>query len=128
MLIKKERNGKSMKLHNCTDGSMRLMRIKEHPIKTEGNVVADDRMEMNGELELYENIGGSIYLSVEPQMMDNLVPIAGAQFEEADGKVKVKRLFNEFGYEEMVHILVDQLAFFSDFYGLVLEILDLGKR
>ena len=120
---------KSMKLHNSVDGSMRLMRIKEHPIKTEGNIVADDRMEMDGVLGLYEHIGdSSLYLSVEPQMMDNLVPIAGAQFEEADGKVKVKRLFHEFGYEEMVHILVDQLAFFSDFYGLVLEILDLRKR
>lgn len=116
-----------MELHNCTDGSMRVMRIKEHPIKMEGNVVVDDRMEMDGVLRLYEHIG-SLYLSVEPQMMDNFVPIAGAQFEEADGKVKVKRLFHEFGYEEMIHILVDQLAFFSDFYGLVLEILDLRKR
>lgn len=41
-----------MKLHNLVDGSMRLMRIKEHPIKTEGNVVADDRMEMDGVLGL----------------------------------------------------------------------------
>ena len=118
-----------MQLHKLfSDESMRLMRIKKHPIETKGNLVVDDRMEMDGVLGLYEHIDGSVYLSVEPQIMDNLALIAEAQFEAVDGKLKIKRLFHEFGYEEMVRILIDQLSFFSDFYGFVLEILDLRKK
>ncbi|MCM1219769.1 MAG: hypothetical protein NC548_35250 [Lachnospiraceae bacterium] len=115
-------------IHNMLfDEGMRLMRIKEHPIKTDGDVVADDRMEMDGVLGLYEHTGGCLYLSMEPQMADNLALVAETRFEGSDGKLRVKRIYCEYGHEGLVHILADQLAHFSTFYGIVLEILDLRK-
>ena len=112
------------------DASLKMMRIKEHPFEvSEGNLIVDDELEMEGTLKLYENTGGSIYLSMEPANMNNLALVAEAEIEDlGENKLWVKRIFNEFGYDELWNPLVDQLQYFAKFYGFIFGFLDLRKR
>lgn len=118
------------KIHSLLpDVNLKMMRIKEHPIGASENLVIYDGLETEGRLKFYENVGGNIYLSVDPSALNNLVLVAVAEVEETDEKeLKVKKIFHEYGYDELWNSLVDQLFHFADFYGFSIKILDLRKR
>lgn len=118
-------------LHNLVpDESLRMKRIQEYPFKVvEENLNIDDRLEAMGTLKVYENMGGSVYLFLEPAFMDNLCLIAEAELKNLSGnKLTVGKTFREYGYDETWYALVDQLFHFADFYGFSIEVLDLGKK
>lgn len=118
------------KLHNLIpDESLRMKRIQEYPFKAdEQNLNIDDRLEAMGTLRVYENVGGSVYLFLEP-LMDNLCLVAEAELRSLnEKKLTLGKTFHEYGYDETWYILVDQLFHFADFYGFSIEVLDLGKK
>jgi len=97
-----------------TSDELREMRLKEHRIRREENLLIDDRLE-SGYLGIYEYIGGCLYL--EPQFLEDLL-IAGIEIIKSDEKeVKLNSIFCKFGHEEMVPLMVKQIKHFADFYG-----------
>lgn len=119
--------------HPLRDQSMKLIRINEHPFECgadsfAANLLIDDRLELEGTLKLYENTGGCIYLFQEPFMMGSTALVAEAEIEKIDkDELKVKKIFYEYGYDELVHPLVDQILYFARFYGYAVGFLDLKK-
>lgn len=112
------------------DESLRLMRIREHPIHSSENLLVVDRLE-KGYLQLYEYMGGSLYISSETDGMDqsnNVALVAELKINIKGEKkeVGIDRIFNEFGYD-YVHLMTCQLIHFAEFYGYSAALLDLGK-
>ena len=85
-------------LHNLVpDESLRMKRIQEYPFKAiEENLNIDDRLETMGKLKVYENIGGSVFLFLEPTLMDNLCLVAEAELKNlSEKKLTVGNTFHE---------------------------------
>ena len=116
-------------MQEINDG-MKWLRIKEHPFDvSEGNLVVDDKLETEGKLRLYENVGGSIFLFLEPSVMDNLALVAEVVVEEiGEKKLWIKRISYEYGYDELWYPLMQQVQHFAEFYGCALAALDLRKK
>lgn len=113
------------------DDSLRLMRIKESPIKSEENLLVKDHLE-KGFLRLYEYMGGLLYIlgdDVEMNGFTNVALVAEltVTIDYEKKSVKLGRVFNEFGYD-YTHLMIRQLIHFADFYGYSLSLLDLTKR
>lgn len=112
------------------DDSLRLMRIEEHPIKSDENLLIVDQLE-RGFLQLYEYMGGGLYISTETDEMNQcnnvaLVAELTVTIRPEKREVRLNRIFNEFGYD-YVHLMTCQLIHFADFYGFSLALLDLSK-
>lgn len=112
------------------DDSLRLMRIKEHPIQSKENLFIVDQLE-RGFLRIYEYTGGSIYIlgdDIEMNYCNNVALVAEltVTIRPEKKEVRLNRIFNEFGYD-YVHLLTGQLIHFADFYGFSLALLDLSK-
>ncbi len=112
------------------DDSLRLMRIGEHPIHSDENLLVIDWLE-KGFLRLYEYTGGSIYISGDDAWAntDNNVAMVGeltVSLLPERKEVKLERIFSEFGYS-FGDLLKGQLRHFADFYGYSIVLLDLRK-
>lgn len=115
------------------DDSLRSMRIKESPMKSDENLLVEDRLE-KGFLRLYEYMGGLLYIfgdDVEMNNSDNVAMVAEltVTIDSEKRSVRLGKVFDEFGYE-LAHLMIRQLIHFADFYGYSLSLLDLtkGKR
>lgn len=107
----------------------RMMRINAHPIKTDDNLIVDDRLEQEGSIRLFEYAGGALYPPSVLSEQPNAVIVAAAEITKNETGIKVKRLFREYGYDSLVCLLVDQLLHFADFHGYGdVEFLDLMKN
>lgn len=114
--------------------SLRKMRIQKCPLDCGDGILVEDTLETNGILKIYENLGGTFYV---PQSADeiqdfpnNVVPVAGIMIStmEEEQIVQVDKIYYEFGHEEYVTKLIEQIVNFADFYGLRVSILDLRKK
>ena len=113
------------------DDSLRLMRIKKQPIKSDENLLIMDRLE-KGFLRLYEYTDGSIYISgdvPELNISNNTAMVAELTVSLIPERkeVKLDRIFSEYGYD-FGDMLKGQLRNFADFYGYSIVLLDLRKR
>lgn len=114
------------------DDSLRLMRIKKSPIRSDENLLIVDWLE-RGFLRLYEYTGGSIYILGDvPDEMDgcgNVAMVAeltvSLRLERKE--VKIEKIFSEYGYE-YENLMKSQLKHFADFYDCSIVLLDLTKR
>lgn len=115
-------------VHNLTpDNSLKELRIGEHPIRTEQNLVVNDMLEETGTLRLYEYLGGTLYLGSDLRE-NNTAPVAEMEIiKSCKGELLVKRLTHGYGHEELVHIMVNQALYFAEFYGTRVGFLDLQK-
>lgn len=94
-------------------GELRGMRLAGHRIRKEGFMV-DDRLE-SGFLGIYECIGGCLYL--EPKSLEGLL-VAGIEIaRDGEGEVGLKRVFCEFGHDDLAPLMLEQLKRFGEFYG-----------
>lgn len=118
-------------LNILKDDSLRLLRIRESPIKSEDNLLAIDWLE-KGFLRLYEYMGGILYIfgdDVEINNCNNVALVAEltVTINHKKKEVQLSKIFNEFGYD-YVHLMIRQLIHFADFYGYSISLLDLIKR
>lgn len=110
------------------DEGSKLMRISEKPLQAEG-ILVDDRLESEGYIRLYEHISGAIYLSTDLPGLNNIVPVAEIEISVSeDRRLRVKSFFCEYGYEELLHKLKEQVWHFAGHHGYSMELLDLRKR
>ncbi len=119
------------KCNTMMDDSLRRMRIREGPIKSDENLLVEDQLK-KGFLRLYEYTGGSIYISEDDIGMDycnNAVLVAELEVTVRPEKKQVKpdRIFSEYGYSHE-DLMKQQLLHFACFYGFSLGLLDLNKR
>lgn len=113
------------------DNGLRLMRIKDSPIKCDENLLVVDRLEQ-GFLRLYEYMGGTLYIfgdDVEISNCDNVALVAEltVTIENEKKEVKMGKVFNEYGYD-YTPLMIRQLIHFANFYGYSLSLLDLNKK
>lgn len=101
--------------------SLRPLRIKRNPIKLDEGLVCNDQLETRGIIQILEYTGGSLYIRVDT---DNMGHEAGAvMVAEVTVSVNLKervvyidRIFHEYGHDELIPILVEQVTNFADFY------------
>lgn len=113
------------------DESLRGMRMQKYPMTYGDNIFLEDMLE-HGYIRLYEYLGGTFYIPANAEEMrrsPNVVPIAGILISilEEEGVVQVEKIYCEFGYEDLIAKLIEQIMNFADFYGLVVSILNLRK-
>lgn len=113
------------------DDSLRLMRIKKSPIRSDENLLVVDWLE-RGFLRLYEYTGGSIYiLGDAPEINDcnNVAMVAEltVSLRPERKEVKIERIFSEYGYG-YDDLMKSQIKHFADFYDYSIVLLDLTKR
>lgn len=123
--LKMDRNNTLM------DDSLKPIRIKESPMKSEDSLLAEDCLE-KGFLRLYEYMGGILYIlgdDVEMNGLNNVTLVAEltVTINNKKKEVKLGKVFNEFGYD-YTHLMIRQLIHFADFYGYSLLLLDMTKR
>lgn len=121
---------KGEKAHNLVvSNNLKEDRIRGHAIAYERDLVIDDRLEEEGTVKFFENLGGSVYMSMEPSAMENLVLIGSAELEDLGGKkLWARKIFYEYGYDELWDTIADWISHFADFYGFAFSFLDLRKQ
>lgn len=120
---------KGIKAHRLVAGSnLKEDRIKGHSIAYEGDLVIDDKLEEEGTVKFFENLGGSVYMSMEPSAMENLVLVGSVELEDLGGKkLYMRKIFYQYGHDELQDTMVDWISYFADFYGFSFIFLDLRK-
>lgn len=114
--------------------SLKTMRIARCPLDCGDGIFVDDRLESNCFIKIYEYLGGTFYVPQNANEMkdyqDNVVLIAGIKVSimEEDQVVQVDKIFCEFGHEDFIAKLMQQVMDFANFYGLKFSILDLQKE
>lgn len=112
--------------------SLRKMRFQRSTMDCGQNIFVEDRLESEGIIKIYEYIGGTFYLPINANEMNifrnHVVPIAGISVTIVDEeKVQIDKIFCEYGYDEYIPKIMEQIMNFADFYGLKVSILDLEK-
>lgn len=109
-----------------TSEELREMRLSGHRMEPGQDLLIEDRLEGKGCLRIYEYTGGCVYL--EPELLEKAPLVAGIELEKMGEKgVRVKKIFYEYGHEDLVSAMVEQVKYFVEFYGFNLTFLDLGK-
>ncbi len=114
------------------DTIKRKDRLAGCPLRIDGNIGIYDRLETEGILLLYEQIGESFYIPMdydELKACKNLTFVAGISISifENENLVHMDRYFSYYGYEEYVKQLFDYIGVFAGYYGYRSSILDLRK-
>lgn len=116
--------------------NLRAMRIKMSPpveLENENMFIVDD-FESTGVIKIMEHISGTLCLPIEADKIGdcaaNVVFLAEIRVSVLpDAKdVKVDSILYEYGYDELVHILMQRVLFFANFYGYKVSILNLKKK
>lgn len=116
--------------------SLRAMRIRMSPsiqLENEHMFVVDE-LELTGIIRIMEHLSGTLYTPVESDRMDkcpaNAVLLAeirvSAMMETK--MVKVDSIMCEYGYDNLAHILMQQVLYFAKFYDYTVSILNLKKQ
>lgn len=100
--------------------SMQLMRIEEHPIEIDENLIVIDNLEA-GTLRLYEHTNGSLnvqqlfigYGNIKGAVLVGEIIINALWKEEG---VFIHKIFCEYGYEKLVNPMINQILYFTNFY------------
>ncbi len=99
---------------------MQLLRLQEHSIKMDGNLIVIDNLEEGG-LKIYEYAGG--ILDIQQLIMDddncrNVTLIAQISIHDIDqnGDISIEKIFCCYGYEELAVLMIYQVVNFAKFY------------
>lgn len=113
--------------------SLREMRLRMSlpKVKLEENMFIVDRLESAGVIRVMEHIQGAC-VPIDAEGLDgctDAVTLAeirvSAQFETKE--VLIGRIF-EYGFDDLVHVLMERILFFADFYDCKVSILNLKKK
>lgn len=99
---------------------MQSIRIAEHPIKINGNLIVSDNLEA-GSLKIYEPSSGPIIIQqlfLYYQCIHNAVLVAEITINNLwkDNGVFIHKISCECGYENLITPMLYQVLHFSDFY------------
>ena len=116
--------------------SLRSMRIKKSPkIQLENeNMFVVDNLESAGIIKIMEHFSGTLYTPVESDGIDecpaNAVILAEIRVSAITETkmVKVDSIMCEYGFEDLAHILMQQVLYFAKFYDCTVSILNLKKQ
>ena len=112
--------------------SLKAMRIQKCPLDCGDGIFVDDQLELDNFIKIYEYTGGTVYVPNTDKMKDyqnNVVPIAGIMVSiiEKEEIVQVDKIFCEFGHEDFIAKLMQQILNFADFYNMKVSIIDLRR-
>lgn len=116
------------------DTSLKTMRIRLSPsIELENeNMYVVDMLEESGVFRIMEHIGNTLCMPTDAEQADTanavfLAEIKVSVLPEMKDIIKVDSIIYEFGYDELIHILVQRVLYFANFYGYEVSILNLKK-
>lgn len=115
--------------------SLRTMRIKMSPsveLENDNMFIVDD-LESTGVIKIMEHISGTLCMPIEADKIGdctaNVVFLAEIRVSVLpDAKLKVDSILYEYGYDELLHILMQRVLYFANFYGYEVSILNLKKN
>lgn len=115
------------------DESLRVMRIKKNPIWLKEDIICNDQIESKGIIQILEYTGGGLFIPVDHFGMEqdtNAVMVAEMKVSVflENRKVHIDRIYHEYGYEELVSILMEQVLNFADFYCCSISFSDWWKN
>lgn len=101
--------------------NMQFMRIKEHPLQIDDNLIVIDNLE-GGRLRLYEHTDGPV--NIQPliygneESCKNAVMVAEIIINNSWQKdnVFIHKISCEYGYEHLITPMIDQVLHFAFFY------------
>lgn len=102
--------------------TMQFMRIQEHPLQINDNLIVIDNLE-GGRLRLYEHTDGPLYIQPliygNEESCKNAVMVAEIIINDSwrEDNVFVHKIFCEHGYEQLITPMIDQVFHFAYFYG-----------
>lgn len=118
--------------HLLIEPSLREMRLNMTPkVKLEENMFIVDRLESAGVIRVMEHIQGAC-VPIDAEGLDGctdavtLTEISVSAHPETK-EVLIGRIFFEYGFDDLVHVLMERILFFADFYGYKVSILNLRK-
>lgn len=117
------------------DTSLKTMRIRLSPsIELENeNMYVVDMLEESGVFRIMEHIDNTLCMPTDAEQADTanavfLAEIKVSVLPEMKDIIKVDSIIYEFGYDELIHILVQRVLYFANFYGYEVSILNLKKN
>lgn len=118
--------------HLLIEPSLREMRLNMAPKAQLGeNMFIVDRLESAGVVKVMEHIQGAC-VPIDAEGLDGctdavtLAEIRVSAHPETK-EVLIGRIFFEYGFDDLVHVLMERILFFADFYGYKVSILNLRK-
>ena len=116
------------------DKSLKTMRIRLSPsIEIENeNMYVVDMLEESGVFRIMEHIGNTLCMPTDAEQADTanavfLAEIKVSVLTEMKDIIKVDSIIYEYGYDELIHILIQRVLYFANFYGYEVSILNLKK-
>lgn len=117
------------------DTSLKTMRIRLSPsIEFESeNMYVVDMLEESGVFRIMEHIGNTLCMPTDAEQADTanavfLAEIKVSVLPEMKDIIKVDSIIYEYGYDELIHILIQRVLYFANFYGYEVSILNLKKN
>lgn len=115
--------------------SLRAMRLRmSPPIQLENeNMFIVDNLESSGVIKVMEHIDGTLCMPIEADGMDsgtNVVTLAEikASVNSETKKVQVGKFSFEYGFDDLIHVLMERILYFAKFYDCTVSILNLKKQ
>lgn len=102
--------------------NMQYMRIQEHPLQINENLLVIDNLE-GGRLRLFEHIEGPVNIQQlicgNEESCKNAVMIAEIIINDnwQNQSIFIHKIFFEYGYEELIKPMINQVLHFAYFYG-----------
>lgn len=114
--------------------SLREMRLRMSFPKVQlgENMFIVDRLESAGVVKIMEHIQGAC-VPIDTEGLDgctDAVTLAEIRVsvQPKTKEVLIGRIFFEYGFDDLVHILMERILFFADFYDCKVSILNLKKK
>lgn len=116
------------------DATLRPLRLKmSPPVQLENeNMFVVDELE-SGLIKVMEHIDGTLCIPIEADGINsgtNVVTLAEIKVSvnpEAK-KVQVGRFSFEYGFDDLIHVLMERILYFAQFYDCTVSILNLKKQ
>lgn len=102
--------------------NMQFMRIQEHPIQIKDSLIVIDNLE-GGRIRLYEQTGGPVNIQQlicgNEERCKNAMLVAEIIINDSwqGENVFIHKISCEYGYEQLITPMIDQVLHFAYFYG-----------
>lgn len=116
------------------EATLRPLRLKmSPPVQLENeNMFVMDELE-SGFIKVMEHIDGTLCMPIEADGMNsgtNVVTLAEIKVSvnPETKKVQVGRFSFEYGFDDLIHVLMERILYFAKFYDCTVSILNLKKQ